>query len=331
MPETGRGIGLKKKGRAAKTDCGQRMLKEYLLNQKSNSICWNSDIPGVNTCRFALCPPGGNALTPISVRGEPFHFEALFCMKGRLAVQFFQHAPYTVEAPGIFLLSDSSNLRSFQCSKDLSGVFVAVDAASAKESFQTICSALGMKLNTKNVRDRMAAENGCIALSGTPWVLAFFEIMRRLPEDAQERYCVFKSVELLYLLCSETPVLDHSKCEPGSISREMVKIKDYMQEHLSEKITIQLLCRKFLVSSTYLKENFRRAYGMPIHTWLIRQRITRARELLSTTQMPIQEIAQAVGYESISQFNTVFKGHFGITPGQYRKMSKTAGSCPFRQ
>ena len=77
-----------------------------------------------------------------------------------------------------------------------------------------------------------------------------------------------------------------------------------MLEHLSEKMTIQLLCRKFLVSPTFLKENFRRAYGgtdpyladSAAHkTWA---------ELLCTTQMTIREIAQAVGYESISQFHT---------------------------
>ena len=78
-----------------------------------------------------------------------------------------------------------------------------------------------------------------------------------------------------------------------------------------------------MVSPTFLKENFHRVCGMPVHTWLIRQRIKRAQELLCTTQMPIQEIARAVGYESISQFHAAFKGYSGITPGQYRKMSET--------
>ena len=102
----------------------------------------------------------------------------------------------------------------------------------------------------------------------------------------------------------------------------MLKIREYMQEHLSEKITIQLLCREFLVSPTFLKENFRRAYGIPVHTWLIRQRIRRARELIFTTQLPIQKIAQIVGYESISRFNAAFKEYYGITPGHVEKCRK---------
>ena len=103
----------------------------------------------------------------------------------------------------------------------------------------------------------------------------------------------------------------------------ILTISDYIQEHLSEKITIQLLSRKFFISPTFLKENFHRACGMPVHTWLIQQRIKRAQKLLCTTQMSIQEIARTVGYESISQFHAAFKGYSGITPGQYRKMSET--------
>ena len=72
----------------------------------------------------------------------------------------------------------------------------------------TACSALGMELNTKVVQRKMAASRGCMALHGTPWTQAFFETVRQLSEEAQERYCVFKSVELLYLLCTEAEEAD---------------------------------------------------------------------------------------------------------------------------
>ena len=57
--------------------------------------------------------------------------------------------------------------------------------------------------------------------------------------------------------------------------------------------------------------------------------LDRAQELICTTRMPIQQIAQAVGYESMSQFNAAFKREYGMTPGQYRKMSETATPRPF--
>ena len=287
-------------------------------------------MPGVQICRFTLPEPGRESLRPVPVRGAPLQFESLFCLTGRLAVQPLRGNPYVVEAPGIFLLSDRSRLLSCQCSGDLGGILVSVDAPSAKASLQTICSTLGMELDTRGVKEKMAAQNGCMALSGTPWTHAFFETMQHLSEETQERYCVFKSVELLYLLCAESPAPARSPLgSAGPVSPGLLEVKAYLQAHLSEKLTIDLLCRQFSVSPTVLKAGFRRAYGTPIHAFLIQQRLQRARKLICTTRMPIQQVAQAVGYEGMSQFNAAFKRHFGVTPGQYRKMSETATPRPF--
>ena len=235
-----------------------------------------------------------------------------------------------VEAPGIFLLSDSSALRSCQCSGNLGGVLIAVDAKAAKESLVTVCSTLGMRLDTRIVKEKMTARNGCMALCGTPWTQSFFETVRYLSEQEQERYCVFKSVELLYLLCTEVSESDESFSGSGCpVSHSLLEVKAYIQTHLSDKLTIAFLCKQFSLSPTFLKEGFRRAYGMPIHSFLVQQRLRRAQELICTTRMPIQQIAQAVGYEGMSQFNAAFKREYGMTPGQYRKMSETASFRPF--
>lgn len=304
------------------------MLKEYLLRQDSGASRWSSCMQGVQICRFSL--PAQEPLCPVPVCGAPLQFEVLFCLTGHLDVQSVQGAPYAVEAPGIFLLSDSSALRSCQYSGNLGGILIAVDAKAAKESLVTVCSTLGMKLDTKIVKKKMTARNGCMALYGTPWTLAFFETLRCLSEQEQERYCVFKSVELLYLLCTEAFESDESP-SGGScpVPHSLLEVKAYIQTHLSEKLTIAFLCKQFSLSPTFLKEGFRRAYGMPIHSFLVQQRLRRAQELIRTTRMPIQQIAQAVGYEGMSQFNAAFKREYGMTPGQYRKMSETATPRPF--
>ena len=282
-------------------------------------------MPGVQICRFSLPEPKQEPLRSVPVCGAPLQFEVLFCLTGRLTVRALQGTSCTVEAPGIFLLSDSSALRSCRYSGNLSGVLIAVEAKAAKESLVTVCSTLGMKLDTRIVKKKMTARSGCTALHGTPWTQAFFETVRQLSEEAQERYCVFKSVELLYLLCTEAEEADGAPSGTGCpVSHSLLEIKAYIQAHLSEKLTIDLLCKQFSVSPTFLKEGFRRAYGVPIHTYLIRQRLRRAQELICTTRMPIQQIAQAVGYEGMSQFNAAFKREYGMTPGQYRKMSETA-------
>ena len=169
-----------------------------------------------------------------------------------------------------------------------------------------------------------------MARCGTPWTQSFFETVRYLSEQEQERYCVFKSVELLYLLCTEVSESNGSLSGSGCpVSHSLLEVKAYIQTHLSDKLTIAFLCKQFSLSPTFLKEGFRRAYGMPIHSFLVQQRLRRAQELICTTRMSIQQIAQAVGYEGMSQFNAVFKREYGMTPGQYRKMSETATLRPF--
>ena len=287
-------------------------------------------MPGVQLCRFSLPESEQRSPRSIPVCGVPLQFEVLFCLSGRLAVQTSKGAPYVVEAREIFLLSDSSELHSCQYSGNLSGILVAVDAKAAKESLVTVCSTLGMRLDTRIVKEKMTARNGCMTLCGTPWTQSFFETVRYLSEQEQERYCVFKSVELLYLLCTEVSESNGSLSGSGCpVSHSLLEVKAYIQTHLSDKLTIAFLCKQFSLSPTFLKEGFRRAYGMPIHSFLVQQRLRRAQELICTTRMPIQQIAQAVGYEGMSQFNAAFKREYGMTPGQYRKMSETATPRPF--
>ena len=118
------------------------MLKEYLLRQGSGTGRWGHGMPGVEICRFSL--PEQEPLRPIPVCGAPLQFEALFCMTGRLTVRALQGASCMVEAPGIFLLSDSSALRPCPVSGNLGGVLLALDSTYAKESLVTVRCTPGM-------------------------------------------------------------------------------------------------------------------------------------------------------------------------------------------
>lgn len=61
-----------------------------------------------------------------------------------------------------------------------------------------------------------------------------------------------------------------------------------------------------------------------MHTWLRCRRLERAAELLRSSELGVLEVAQAVGYNSASQFGAAFQRQYGVTPSQYRKMSEMA-------
>lgn len=113
------------------------------------------------------------------------------------------------------------------------------------------------------------------------------------------------------------------------IREEINEICNYMEMHLDEKITIDYLCHKFYISPTTFKKYFRSIHGQPVYAWLSHKRMEKAAELLCYTSMTVLEIAQAVGYSSLSQFNVVFKKCYTCTPRQYRNRSDSIGFCLF--
>ena len=298
------------------------MLKEYLLETAAAEAAWSGAMPGAEICRFALTGSGAETLA-LPVRGKPLHFEALFCLGGRLAAEPDGACRITVTAGGVFLLSDVSQLRSLAVSGDLRGILICVDARRARESLQALCTALGLSLDTAVVGRKMRACRGCAALADTPWTAALFEDLARLPAAGSGSYCLFKSVELLYLFCTSDPT-DCGEVRPDAYpSHAVAQVRACLEAHLDQRLTIEELCRRFSLSPTSLKTTFRRMYGQPLHRWLIQKRMQRARELMRTSDLPILRIAQDVGYSSVSQFSAAFKQHCGMTPGQYKKMSET--------
>ena len=110
---------------------------------------------------------------------------------------------------------------------------------------------------------------------------------------------------------------------------EINEICNYMEMHLDEKITIDYLCHKFYISPTTFKKYFRSIRGQPVYTWLSHKRMEKAAELLRCSSMTVLDVAQAIGYASLSQFNVAFKRHFNCTPRQYRNRSDSIGFCLF--
>ena len=138
------------------------MLKEYLLRQGCGTGRWGHGMPGVEICRFSL--PEQEPLRPIPVCGAPLQFEALFCLTGRLTVRALQGTSYTVEAPAIFLLSDSSALCSCQYSGNLGGILIAVDAKAAKKK---PCDGLLHPGDEVGHQDRQGEDDGEERLHGS--------------------------------------------------------------------------------------------------------------------------------------------------------------------
>lgn len=114
-----------------------------------------------------------------------------------------------------------------------------------------------------------------------------------------------------------------------STSRELAHgVHDYMEEHISERITIDELSRRFLINPTSLKRIFKEEYGDSIASHMKRHRMELARELLGAGGRSVSDVASEVGYESQSKFSSAFKECYGILPTEYkRRHSENDGAC----
>ena len=291
------------------------MLAEFLTDRGE----WTQVMPGARACVFSLRE--GSFSLPL--RLEPLRFEALFCLAGAVTLIRQDGSALTASARQVLLLTDLSNLTGASVDAPMEGVLVAVDARGARESLQTICGLLGnLSLDTGQVRRWMAGRGGCAVEGPTDWSRAAFADLDRLPQGERARWCVWKSVELLYLLSAP----ERRTAEPAPASalgqeaiRRLAETRRYMEEHLDESLTIPVLSRRACLSATAFKAGFRRLYGLPVHTWLRQRRMERAAELLHLPGLSLEGIAQAVGYSSVSQFAAAFRRQYALTPGQYRK------------
>lgn len=179
------------------------MLTEFLKSIRGEKALWETIITGVDVCNFRLQGNTKDPFIPISL--QPLHFEVFFCFAGHVVLKQQWNRVVVVRKQEILLLSEVSSLYSVACTADLAGILVSVDATTAKESLYSLCRMMGdLKLNTFEVKKYMDKQDGCAVIHGSSWVFSTFSEIVKMEDFQKSRYCVWKSVELLFLLSTGT-------------------------------------------------------------------------------------------------------------------------------
>lgn len=100
---------------------------------------------------------------------------------------------------------------------------------------------------------------------------------------------------------------------------ELVDVKEYLDEHYTEKIALDELAGRFFINKYYLTKIFKETYGITINNYIMSKRITKAKQMLRFTDRTIDEIGVDVGMDSANYFSRMFRKIEGITPSEYRK------------
>ncbi|WP_164821655.1 AraC family transcriptional regulator [Paenibacillus koleovorans] len=150
-------------------------------------------------------------------------------------------------------------------------------------------------------------------------------------EEIQSQVYGFETVcqnMLVNLLISVRRILDTRQDAgdlPASAEREdslSLKIKTFLDSNYTKDIPLAEIANRLYISPYYLGHLFKQETGYSPNNYMIQRRIGEARQLLLTTDLTVQEIAERVGYDNSSYFSTLFKKATGQSPSSYRDTAR---------
>jgi transcriptional regulator GlxA family with amidase domain len=100
--------------------------------------------------------------------------------------------------------------------------------------------------------------------------------------------------------------------------RRLLRAKDRMDGAPHEEWPVQRLAEVSAVSAAYFAREFKKAFGLPPHRYLLTRRIERATALLRDTDLPVTDIALQTGWTSLGTFGRIFRDITGASPGELR-------------
>ncbi|CAI6086400.1 response regulator transcription factor [Cohnella sp. JJ-181] len=110
-------------------------------------------------------------------------------------------------------------------------------------------------------------------------------------------------------------------------ARYSSSIKDaiaYIYDRLHDTVGMKQVAEHLHLNPSYFSVLFKEQTGVTFSDYLTRIRLQKAKELLVATRLPIWEIAEKVGYQTVKYFIKVFKDNEGMSPRQYRQQSLDA-------
>ncbi len=111
-----------------------------------------------------------------------------------------------------------------------------------------------------------------------------------------------------------------SKIKEGSTQNDLAEtIKQFIRLNYRSSLSLSEIAKALHINASYASRLFSSKYGKTITEYITHVRIEHAKNLLTTTDASIGNIALNVGFEDVNYFSRLFKKHTGCSPCKYRK------------
>lgn len=120
-----------------------------------------------------------------------------------------------------------------------------------------------------------------------------------------------------------------SQCTPEAAAAEhipayLTEMRDFIEHHYMEAFSLNTYENLFQISKYRLCREFSGCFGVPPLRCLTQKRLSKAKEMLLTTDWTVHEISSKVGYDNVNHFINLFKKENGTTPRVFRQTALAA-------
>lgn len=159
-----------------------------------------------------------------------------------------------------------------------------------------------------------------------------YRLLERMDEEYTAKEPGYEQVLQIYLnrlLTAIYRLSSDSQSRPAlaasPVNTKVEALVQYLSRHYAEDIVLNDLAKTFYIDPYYLCHLFKRTTGESIRQFIHYTRIHHAKQYLLSTDWSIADVANKVGFNSISYFSYIFKRQEGLTPQAYRKKRNPEG------
>jgi len=162
-----------------------------------------------------------------------------------------------------------------------------------------------------------------------PAIMQVYPKITHLSSIKDGFYAVIELMTILYELSKQDDVRELSstafaKVEAQSDSRRVLKVKNYIENHYREELRLAMLSDMVGMTDSAFSRFFKQRTGKNLNEYIVDVRLGHAARLLVDTTHTVSEICYETGFNTICNFNRLFKKRKGCNPTEFRdKYHKT--------
>lgn len=143
----------------------------------------------------------------------------------------------------------------------------------------------------------------------------FAALIEQLPTTAAGNRLILEMGDQYCLLVQQHSLTDHSR----PVQYAML----YVRQHLAEPLNLHTVAAAVGVNASYFSARFKKETGQTLTEYILQERMRLAVNLLLTTRLQVQTIAQYCGFLDVNYFSRLFRQSVGVSPTEYRRQGRS--------